>query len=120
MEGSIKTVTIQRDVNHWYVGFSVERRPSVLPISPAATGIEVGLNSFAVLSDGGGIDNPRQLERGLAHLRRCQRKLAWRKRGSKRSPPSPRFWLPKHTARSGINAPRSTTMSAVGWWSGTA
>ena len=84
VEGSIKTVTIQRDVNHWYVGFSVERTPSVLPISPAATGIEVGLNSFAVLSDGGEIDNPRQLERGLAHLRRCQRKLARRKRGSKR------------------------------------
>ena len=83
VEGSLKTVTIQRDVNHWYVGFSVERTPSVLPISPAATGIEVGRNSFAVMSDGGGIDNSR-LERGLAHLRRCQRKLARRKRGSKR------------------------------------
>jgi putative transposase len=84
VEGSIKTVTIQRDVNHWYVGFSIERTPSVLPNSPAATGIEVGLNSFAVLSDGGEIDNPRQLERGLAHLRRGQRKPARQKRGSKR------------------------------------
>jgi putative transposase len=40
----------------------------------------VGLNSFAMLSDGVEIDNPRQLERGLAHLQRCQRKLARRKR----------------------------------------
>jgi len=36
------------------------------------------------LSDGAEIDNPRQLERGLARLRRAQRKLARRQRGSNR------------------------------------
>jgi putative transposase len=91
-----------------------------LPISPAATGIEVGRNSFAVLSDGGEIDNPRQLEGGLAHLRRGQRKLARRKRGSKRRRQA-RVLVAKSTPQDPeINATRSTTTSAVGWWSGTA
>jgi putative transposase len=82
--GKIKTVTIKRDVHHWYVCFSVERTPERLPVSAAEIGIDVGLNSFAALSDEGEIDNPRQLEQGLAHLRRCQRKLARRQRGSNR------------------------------------
>ena len=84
VEGKIKTVTIKRDVNHWYVCFSVERTPERLPVSAAEIGIDVGLNRFAALSDEGEIANPRQLERGLAHLRRCQRKLARRQRGSHR------------------------------------
>ena len=82
--GEIKTVTIKRDVNHWYVCFSVERSPDPLPVSGAEIGIDVGLDSFAALSDGAEIDNPRQLERGLARLRRSQRKLARRQRGSNR------------------------------------
>jgi putative transposase len=84
VEGEIKTGTVKRDVNHWYVCFSVEREPAALPESREAIGIDVGLDSFAVLSDGTEIDNPRQLKRGLAHLRRCQRRLSRRKRGSKR------------------------------------
>jgi putative transposase len=84
VEGEIKTVTIKRDVNHWYVCFSVERDRKILPRSAAEIGIDVGLNSFAVLSDGAEIDNPRHLHQGTAHLRRCQRKLARRKRGSNR------------------------------------
>ena len=84
VEGEIKTVTIKHDVNHWYVCFSVERDSVPLPNVSTEIGIDVGLNSFAALSDGTEIDTPRQLERGLAHLRRAQRKLARRKRGSNR------------------------------------
>ena len=84
VEGEIKTVTVKRDVNHWYVCFSVERQHAALPESAEAIGIDVGLDSFAVFSDGTEIDNPRQLKRRLAQLRRCQRRLSRRKRGSQR------------------------------------
>jgi putative transposase len=84
VEGEIKTVTVKRDLNHWYVCFCVEREPAALPESPEAIGMDVGLDNFAVLSDGTEIDSPRQLKRGLAQLRRAQRRLCRRKRGSKR------------------------------------
>ena len=47
-------------------------------------GIDVGLDSFVTLSDGTAIDNPRHLAQGLARLRRAQRRLSRRKRGSQR------------------------------------
>jgi putative transposase len=84
VEGVIKTVTIKRDVNHWYVCFSVEKECVSLPPSTEAVGIDVGLASFAVLSDGTEIDNPRHLKSGLGKLRKAQRRLARRKRGSNR------------------------------------
>jgi putative transposase len=84
VEGQIKTVTIKRDVNHWYVCFSVDRDTVALPESSQDIGVDVGLDSFAVLSDGTEIDNPRHLKRELAHLRRVQRRLSRRKRGSQR------------------------------------
>ena len=84
VEGEIKTVTIKRDVNHWYVCFSVERDSVALPESSEEIGMDVGLDSFVALSNGKEIDNPRHLKRGLAHLRRAQRRLSRRKRGSHR------------------------------------
>src|SRR5947208_12591431 len=74
VEGEIKTVTIKRDVNHWYVCFSVERDSVALPESSEDIGMDVGLDSFVALSNGQEIDNPRHLKRGLAHLRRAQRR----------------------------------------------
>jgi len=84
VEGAIKTVTIKRDVDHWYVCFSVERDSVRLPESSEEIGMDVGLDSFVALSNGQEIDNPRHLKRGLAHLRRAQRRLSRRKRGSQR------------------------------------
>jgi putative transposase len=84
VKGEIKNVTIKRDVNHWYACFSVERDAEALPVSSDEIGIDVGLDTFAALSNGSEIDNPEHLRRGLAHLRRCQRELARCKRGSNR------------------------------------
>jgi putative transposase len=84
VEGEIKTVTIKREVNHWYVCFSVQRDTVALPESSQDIGIDVGLDSFAALSNGTEIDNPRHLQRGLARLRRAQRRFCRRKRGSQR------------------------------------
>ena len=84
VEGTIKTVTVKREAGRWYVCFSVECDASPLPASDRATGIDVGVNSFAVLADGTEIENPRHYRNAQARLRRCQRKVARRKKGGNR------------------------------------
>src|SRR6201984_3922966 len=84
VEGEIKTVTIKRGVNHWYVCFSAQRDRGAVPESSEEIGVVVGLDSFVAPSNGMEIDNPRHLKRGRAHLRRAQRRLSRRQRGSRR------------------------------------
>jgi putative transposase len=84
VEGEIKTVSIKRGAGRWFVIFSVERETQPLPISTAQTGIDVGLDSFAVLADGTEIKNPRYYREAQARLRCAQRKVARRKKGSNR------------------------------------
>jgi putative transposase len=79
VEGAIKTVTVKREAGRWFVCFSVERDTHPLPASTAETGIDVGLNSFAVLSDGSEIQNPRHYRKAEARFRCAQRKVARRK-----------------------------------------
>jgi putative transposase len=84
IEGKVKTVTIKREAGHWFACFSVERDAAPLLVTERTIGIDVGLNSFAVLSDGTEIANPRHYRNAEARLRRCQRKVARRKKGGKR------------------------------------
>jgi len=80
--GEIKTLTLKREAGKWYACFSVIVDMPVMIPPLEAIGIDVGLYSFAALSDGELVANPRNLEMGLGELRRCQRKVARRKRGS--------------------------------------
>lgn len=82
--GAIKTVTVKRDAGRWFVCFAVECNANTLPASTAAIGVDVGLNKFAVLSDGREIHNPRHRRNAEAKLRRCQRKVARRRNDSNR------------------------------------
>jgi putative transposase len=84
LEGTVKTLTIKREAGRWLACFSVEREATPLPASDRATGIDVGLTSFAVLSNGEEIQNPRHYRNAEARLRRCQRKVARRKKGGNR------------------------------------
>jgi putative transposase len=59
-DAQIKTVTAKREAGRWYVCFSLElHEPEPLPVCDVAVGIDVGLRTFAVLSDGTEIANPR-------------------------------------------------------------
>jgi putative transposase len=81
----IKTVTAKREAGRWYVCFSVELpEPEPLPACDVKVGIDVGLTTFAVLSDGTEIANPRPLRLAERRLRIAQRKLARRKKRSRR------------------------------------
>jgi putative transposase len=82
IEGNIKTVMVKREAGKWYAVFSVECEAKPLEPSTDQTGLDVGLTAFATLSDGTEIENPRYYKEAQASLRRAQRKVARRKRGS--------------------------------------
>jgi putative transposase len=86
IEGTIKTVTIRRDADQWYVCFScLVQLPNALPdAAKPAVGIDVGLEHFATLSTGEHIPNPRHFRMGQDRLTRCSRAIARKRRGSKR------------------------------------
>jgi putative transposase len=85
IEGRPKTVTVSREADGWYVCFSCDEVPiKPLPATGQETGIDVGLESFATLADGTHIQTPGFYRRAQAYLRRCQRRVARRQKGSHR------------------------------------
>ena len=80
--GQIKTCTIRRQASKWYACFSVEYEPEPLPDSDKAVGIDVGLESFAILSTGEKIANPRFFRTDEKALTKAQRKLSKLQRGT--------------------------------------
>jgi len=79
--GDIKTLTLKHEAGKWYACFSVVVDVDSPAPSPNAIGIDMGIHSFAALSNGQLVDNPCNLKMGLAKLRRCQRKVARRRKG---------------------------------------
>jgi putative transposase len=67
----------------WYVTFAIDAA-DVEPLPPAwrAVGVDLGVNDFAVTSDGEKIPNPRPLARRARNLARYQRRLARCRNGS--------------------------------------
>ncbi len=85
IEGTPKTVTISKEADGWYACFSCADVPvHILPPSGHETGIDLGLESFATMADGTPIVNPRCYRKAEAYLRRCQRRVARRQKGSHR------------------------------------
>jgi putative transposase len=85
LHGIPKTVTISREADGWYACFSCAKVPAEpLPPTGRETGIDLGLASFVTLADGTMEYNPCYYHKAEAHLRRCQRRVSRRKKGSHR------------------------------------
>src|SRR5260221_4839945 len=84
LQGTPKTATIQRSsTGKWDVGFSCERaEPSPLPATGQDVGIDVGLELFAVLTQGEPIENPRFFRRDAKALAGAQRRFGKREKGT--------------------------------------
>ncbi len=82
-KGKLKTFTVKRTATGWFAIFSCENVP-VETISSAEghIGIDVGIESFAVLSNGERIENPKFLRKSEKRLSRLQRRLSRKKKGS--------------------------------------
>jgi putative transposase len=80
VRGKVKTLTIHKSsTGKWYASFSCEIESERLPVNTESVGIDVGLKTFATLSDGQEIKNPRFFraeEKALAKVQRKHAKLA--------------------------------------------
>ncbi len=88
-EGKIGTTTISKTATgKYYVSILVDdgkELPAKAPIREETTvGIDVGIKSFAVCSDGTTFANPKYLEKAEARLAVLQRRLSRKQKGSKR------------------------------------
>jgi putative transposase len=83
VEGRIKTVTLRRNsTGKWFVAFAVEReRAPIDDGAEAAVDVDVGLETFATLSTGERIDNPRFFRHDEKDLARAQRRLSEQPKG---------------------------------------
>lgn len=85
IEGKIKTCTIKKRADGWYALFSVEIVQKWRSINEEPpVGVDVGILSFAALSTGDRVDNPRYLKAQQRELRIAQRKVSHRIKGSRR------------------------------------
>ncbi|MHC1594409.1 MAG: RNA-guided endonuclease InsQ/TnpB family protein [Methanotrichaceae archaeon] len=84
IEGTIKRLTIRRTAtNKWFACFSVEQEAATVPFKDGAViGVDLGLTSFATLSNSEHIDNPRFFRLEENELAKAQRKLSKAQKGT--------------------------------------
>ncbi|MGX1544935.1 RNA-guided endonuclease InsQ/TnpB family protein, partial [Streptomyces adustus] len=76
------TVTMDAAGRYW-ASFVVDTDPKFLPETHVESGVDLGLSAFAVLSDGQKIASPRFLRRAEKKLKRLQKDLSRKTKGSK-------------------------------------
>src|SRR5262245_6153984 len=90
-EGRILSATIRRRADRWFVSLAVERQREVRESKPITkpsdvVGVDLGLSAAAVIHDGDAsliIEPQRALRRNLSRLRRLDRELARKQKGSR-------------------------------------
>jgi putative transposase len=85
LAGIPKTVTISREADGRHVSFSCAEVPiEPLPLTGRETGIDVGLKVFLVTAGEEQVDNPRHYRTYERALKKANRRVSHRKKGSKR------------------------------------
>ena len=75
--GSIREVTINRTAGTWFACFCIEDGQETPPMKSGPTiGVDVGVGTMAVCSDGVTVENPKALPAGLVRLRRLDKAVA--------------------------------------------
>lgn len=87
-EGIVKSSTISRTAtDKYFISILVEVNEPDVPMKPIcenkAVGIDLGIKTFAVLSDGTEIPNPKYLKQSLDKVKKLQRSLSHKTKGSK-------------------------------------
>jgi putative transposase len=93
IEGTIKTCTIKREADGWYIIFAVEENQCrFFPKTGAAVGLDVGIENFATLSTGEAVENPEFLRESEGELKTAQRKSAGARRDRSDEEKQPICW----------------------------
>ena len=82
VRGRVKTIQIKRQGRRWMLVLSCDDVPTNrLPATGRQAGIDVGIVSFATMSDGERIDNPRWARAAAVRLAAAQQRLQRARRG---------------------------------------
>ncbi len=75
LEGQCKTLTLRRDrVGNWHACFSCQVETIFLPLTDKVVGVDLGLTTFATMSDGTKINRQRWMRQDAKDIARLQRK----------------------------------------------
>ena len=81
-DARILSATVSEQAGHWYVSVLVEQEHVVTPNRGPTVGVDLGVKRLATLSDGTTEPNPRHLRSCLKKLKRCQRAVSRKRKGS--------------------------------------
>ena len=85
IKGMIKTLTIKKEAGKYYAIFTTIKETEPFMIKDTnPVGMDLGLNSFIALSDGTKAEKPKFVENAGKHIAKWQRRIARRRKGSKR------------------------------------
>ena len=85
LDGSPKTVTISQEADGWYACFFCADEPTQpLPSTGQETGIDLGIGAFATLPNGTRIFAPGWYRKSERALKKAQRRVSRRRKGSNR------------------------------------
>lgn len=83
IEGQVKQLHVTHRADGWYALLVCELpKTEPLPKTGLSVGVDVGLATFATLSNGEQVENPRHLRRAAKALKRSQRALSRKKKRS--------------------------------------
>lgn len=83
VQGRVKTIAVKRQGRRWMLVLSCDDVPAnPLPATGKQAGIDVGVVTYATMSDGTTVDNPRWARQEAARLEVAQQRLQRAKRGS--------------------------------------
>jgi putative transposase len=82
-EGKVNSVTVSRTANDWFASVQIDstEMPKVSE-NQATLGIDVGIKTMIICSDGTTFENPKALRKAMKGLKRSQRSLTRKAKGS--------------------------------------
>jgi len=80
--GKHSSVTVSERAGRWFVSVLVKEEVEPSPFRDGVVGVDLGIKHLAVCSDGTVFENPKALECNLRKLRRQQKALSRKKKGS--------------------------------------
>lgn len=97
IKGKIKTCTIKREADGWYVVFAVEENECpFIPRTGDNVGIDLGIENFATLSTGEVIENPQYLRVAEQRLKTAQRSVTRKKKQSRNRKKAIKLFAKQH------------------------
>ena len=80
----ILSATVSEHAGHWFVSVQVEEHiPDLPPATGVPIGVDLGIKTLAMCSDGTAIANPKALRKNIKRLIRAHRRISRRKKGGK-------------------------------------